>query len=265
MSQRPSEPVLAWLRQTLKAKGLNVAALAEASGQKRADVRQVLAEQAPLTVDQLIQWCRVMDVKVEDFGALSARLPPELAEAAQAEEDAIAAQADEDAEEAYGDDGDDADDAPSPGLLSFPGAAARAVAPVPPPPREPDDPRYVIDPFGVQAEQIIRLAFGMGVNFRFVADTAQLKNSGVPADVLRRFPEAMPIQLDAAYHRYNKPEYHEHGVSLMLSFDTVRSCFFPWSAIRQLVLAVDAPEPVSPEDPTPGEPPSGRPALRLVK
>ena len=225
MSQRPSEPILAWLRQTLKAKGLNVAALAEASGEKRADVRQVLAERAPLTVDQLMHWCRVMDVKMEDFGVLGARIPPELALAAQAEEDA-------------------ADTTESP---------------------EPDDPRYVIDPFGVQAEQIIRLAFGMGVNFRFVADTAQLKNSGVPADVLRRFPEAMPIQLDAAYHRYNKPEYHEHGVSLMLSFDTVRSCFFPWSAIRQLILAVDAPEPVSPDDSAPDEPPAGRPALRLVK
>lgn len=259
MSQRPSEPVLAWLRQTLKAKGLNVAALAEASGQKRADVRQVLAEQAPLTVDQLILWCRVMDVKIEDFGALGARLPTELAEAARAEED----EGEDDAEEQRG---DEADDAPSPGLLSFPGAAARSVAPAPPPPpREPDDARYVIDPFGVQAEQVIRLAFGMGINFRFVADTAQLKTSGVPADVLRRFPEAMPIQLDAAYHRYNKPEYHEQGVSMMLSFDTVRSCFFPWSSIRQIILAVDAPEPVSPADPTPDEPTPGRPALRLVK
>jgi hypothetical protein len=182
--------------------------------------------------------------------------------AAQAEEDAADTTESPEPDET---EGDDAEDAHSPGLLSFPGAAARAVAPAPPPPREPDDPRYVIDPFGVQAEQIIRLAFGMGVNFRFVADTAQLKNSGVPADVLRRFPEAMPIQLDAAYHRYNKPEYHEHGVSLMLSFDTVRSCFFPWSAIRQLILAVDAPEPVSPDDSTPDEPPAGRPALRLVK
>lgn len=259
MSQRPSEPILAWLRQTLKAKGLNVAALAEASGEKRADVRQVLAERAPLTVDQLMHWCRVMDVKIEDFGALGARIPPALAEAAQAEEDAAETTESDDVDDA------DADDESSPGLLSFPGAAARAVAPAPPPPREPDDPRYVIDPFGVQAEQIIRLAFGMGVNFRFVADTAQLKNSGVPPEVLRRFPEAMPIQLDAAYHRYNKPEYHEQGVSLMLSFDTVRSCFFPWSSIRQLILAVDAPEPVSPEDPTPDEPPAGRPALRLVK
>lgn len=262
MSQRPSEPILAWLRQTLKAKGLNVAALAEASGEKRADVRQVLAERAPLTVDQLMHWCRVMDVKMEDFGVLGARIPPELALAAQAEEDAAETSESTEPDET---EGDDAEDAHSPGLLSFPGAAARAVAPAPPPPREPDDPRYVIDPFGVQAEQIIRLAFGMGVNFRFVADTAQLKNSGVPADVLRRFPEAMPIQLDAAYHRYNKPEYHEHGVSLMLSFDTVRSCFFPWSAIRQLILAVDAPEPVSPDDSTPDEPPAGRPALRLVK
>lgn len=257
MSQRPSEPVLAWLRQTLKAKGLNVAALAEASGQKRAEVRQVLGEQAPLTVDQLILWCRVMDVKIEDFGALGARLPAELADAAQAEDD------ERDAAEPDDPTSDEADE--SPGLLSFPGAAARAVAPAPPPPKEPDDPRYVIDPFGIQAEQVIRLAFGMGINFRFVADTAQLKSSGVPADVLRRFPEAMPIQLDAAYHRYNKPEYHEQGVSMMLSFDTVRSCFFPWSSIRQIILSVDAPEPAAPADPPPDEAPSGRPALRLVK
>ncbi len=67
MAQRPSEPILEWLRNTLKAKNLNVAALAEKSRQKRSEVKRVLAGREPLTVDQLMTWTKALDLKMEEL------------------------------------------------------------------------------------------------------------------------------------------------------------------------------------------------------
>lgn len=250
MPARPSEPILAWLRNTLKAKGLNVAVLAEASGERRAEVRRVLAEQAPLTVDQLITWTQAMGVRVEDLAGLSAQVPGPLV----ADEDTPAAEPP--ADEAPADEA--RPERPAPATLGL--ASARA----PTPPAEPE--AYTVDLDGGQAEQAIRLAFAMGVDFLFVANSAQLQDSGVPQSTLARFPDRLPIKLDAKYHRHNKPEYSARDITLTLSFDTLRVCQFPWSAIEQVTWYCEAPPPVAPPPPEPPpEEARPRPALRLVK
>lgn len=75
MAQRPSEPILSWLRDTLKTKNLNVAALAEKSGDKRGDVKKVLAGREPLTVDQLMRWTQALDLSMEELVAVPTELP----------------------------------------------------------------------------------------------------------------------------------------------------------------------------------------------
>lgn len=193
MAQRPSEPILEWLRNTLKAKSLNVAALAQKSGGKRAEIKRVLAGREPLTVDQLMTWTKALDLKMEELVNV-----PELPE-----------------------------------------------APAVPVAADVDESRYLIDPYGLQGEQALRVAFAMGSDFTLLALTEQLKDSGVPASVLEnpRFGELVPIRLEAAFHSYNKPEYSTQGVSLTLSFDTIRECFFPWSAIVEVRYHIDAPAP----------------------
>jgi len=125
-----------------------------------------------------------------------------------------------------------------------------------------DDTRFVVDPFGMQAEQALKFAFAAGTDFSFVADTTQLQDSGVPQNVLSRFPQHLLIQLDAAYHAHNNPRFDERGVSLTLSFDTLYECSFPWSAVLEVRLRLEPPDALPPEEDEPEEP-SG-PTLRLV-
>ena len=212
MAKRPSEPVLAWFRSTLKAKGLNTAALARTVGEKKATVRNVLAGQEPLTVDQLMAWTQALELSLEDMVGVDSASLPEPVER----------------------------------------------APVP------DDQPVVLDPYGVQAEQAFRLAFGLSCYFAFVADTDQLGESGVPPDVLARFPERLVLRLDAAYHRHNAPRFDTHGVTLTLSFDALHTCTLPWASIQQVILDLVPPPPSAPE-PDPGQDEAeGRPVLRLV-
>jgi hypothetical protein len=129
----------------------------------------------------------------------------------------------------------------------------------------PDDQPVVLDPYGIQAEQAFRLAFGLGCDLTFVADTALLQDSGVPPDVLARFEERLVLRLDAAYHRHNAPEFDEHGVTMRLSFDALYTCTLPWAAIQQVILDLVPPPPAEPETvEVPNDAPSGRPTLRLV-
>ncbi|MBN1336090.1 MAG: helix-turn-helix transcriptional regulator [Deltaproteobacteria bacterium] len=112
------------------------------------------------------------------------------------------------------------------------------------------------DPDGIQAEQCLRLGFACGIDMLFHARTADLRTSGVPRAVLDRFPQRVPIRLEAAYHPYNRARYLPEGVELRLSFDGVYTCVFPWSAIEQVVFLPEP--PVAPAEPA--EPPR----LRLV-
>lgn len=229
MTQRPSEPILNWLRQTLQDKQMNVASLAQLTGEKRSTVRHVLGGQEPLTVDQLIGWTRALELKLEDFATM-----PLIEERVD----------------------------PAPSLTARPRLRSLAAAETP---DDPEDDPFTIDPYGNQAEQAIRLGFALGTNFTFVVDTTQIgDDSGVPAAIRGRFPERMPIQLDAAFHRFNEPIYDEHSLSITLSFGGTKTLAqFPWSSFLQVIYMVEAPpapEPKAPEPPT-----GGRPQLRLVK
>lgn len=123
----------------------------------------------------------------------------------------------------------------------------------------------MLSPYGLHAEQAIQMAFAMGVDFAFVSESAQLKESGVPPQVLARFPERMLIRLDAAYHKYNAPQYDDHGLTLTLSFDTIYTCVFPWSSVLQVTLYCEPPEPSAPSTPEPEPDEASRPTLRLIK
>lgn len=200
---------------------MNTAALARATGEKRAVVRNVLAGREPLTVDQLVTWGQALELKLEDLHNI--QLP------------------------------EDEPDKDSAGPTAL--RAARA----------PEEDRFEVDPYGLQAEQAIKLAFSMGVDFAFVADTSQLEDSGVPQATLDRFQDRLVIKLDAAYHRHNAPEFGGDGLTLVLSFDALYTCTFPWSAIVQVTYFVEPPppKPRKKKEPEPEE--KGRPVLRLVK
>ena len=137
------------------------------------------------------------------------------------------------------------------------------VAELPPTPvEEVPSENFELDPFGIQGEQAFRLGFALGVDFLFVAQASQLAESGIPQSVLEQWPDEIVLKLDAAYHRHNAPQFSEDGVSLNLSFDTVYSCFLPWSAIQKVVFNLEVPDPVAD---TPPEPAPPGPGLRLVK
>jgi transcriptional regulator with XRE-family HTH domain len=199
VSLRPSEPILSWLRNALKAKELNVAALAEKTGESRRDIKKVLSGREPLTVDQLMSWTKALELSMEELVSVPEELPE-----------------------------------PAPEMVV-------------------DDERFVVDPWGIQAEQSIRLGFAMGADFTILARTEELKDSGLPETTLANaaFAQVMPIRLEAAYHRYNKPDYDAQGVTLTLSFDTIRHCRFPWSSIVEVRFHVLPPEPSEPDDDEP--------------
>jgi hypothetical protein len=124
------------------------------------------------------------------------------------------------------------------------------------------DEAMTVDPYGIQGEQAFRLGFSLGVDFVFVADSSQLKESGIPDTVLANWPEELVLKLDAAFHRHNEPRFTPQGVGLRLSFDTLYDCFLPWSAITKVIFQLEAQAPAPQAEP---QPPSRGPGLRLVK
>lgn len=64
----PSEPLLHHLRQLLKSRGMNTAALATAAGLDRDRVRRVLGGRDPLTVDELIVLAQALNLQPADLG-----------------------------------------------------------------------------------------------------------------------------------------------------------------------------------------------------
>lgn len=228
MAVKQSEILLGKVREAIQKKGWNTAALAEAMGEDRKRVRAVLGGKEPLTVDDFARMVEALQMGPEDL-AVS---PEEAAGLAEK--------------------GGETREPTSPSMPRVtPAMAARA---------EEDEDEWKIDPDGPQAEQVFRMGFGLGLDMLFLSDTRQLKGSGIPAAVLARFPDKMPIKLDAAFHRHNRPRFLDEGLELRLSFDQVYTCLFPWSAIHQVTLFPEAPEE---EAPAPG--PSGRPTLTLVR
>lgn len=64
---RPSEPLLAWLRNTLKTKGLNTAHVAEAAKIDRSRVRKILSGAEDMTVDELMKLSDALELDPADL------------------------------------------------------------------------------------------------------------------------------------------------------------------------------------------------------
>ena len=118
------------------------------------------------------------------------------------------------------------------------------------------------DPLGNHAEQLISMGFALGCNMLLLCQTSLLEGSNIPKAVLERFKPRIPIQLEAQYHPYNKPQYYPEGLELRLSFDALYTCFFPWASIEQVSFfpQYDAPS----EDSEDSDTGPDRPTLRLV-
>jgi hypothetical protein len=121
------------------------------------------------------------------------------------------------------------------------------------------------NPMGIQAEQLIRLGFALGVDILFTAETKYLKESHVPESILKKFDPKMPIRLDAAYHHHYRPNYFDDGLEVRLSFDALYTCFFPWHSIDQVTCFVFEEEPESEKVVPLEEKTNPTPFLRVVK
>jgi hypothetical protein len=218
-----SSTLLGLVREALKRRGWNTAALATRMQRDRSALRSILGGQTPLLVDDFFEMVSVLELSPEELGiALPGGAVATGVEPAETPALRIAPVADEAASDAW-----------------------------------------TIDPDAPQAEQLIRAGFGLGVDMHLVAETAELAGSGIPKEVLAKYPERLPIRLDAAFHVYMRPRYLAEGVELRISFDRVCTCFFPWSSIRQISFYPEAPLPPR-EDESAGPSTPGRPVLKLV-
>lgn len=75
-----SEPLLRMLRDLMKRRGLNTAALAEAADLDRSRLRRILADREPMTVDELLRVGQALKVSPGDLGLPS---PEDFGEAAE--------------------------------------------------------------------------------------------------------------------------------------------------------------------------------------
>ena len=237
MSARPSEPLLAMLRQVAKNRGLNTAALAAAIKVDRAALKQILAGREPLTVDQLIGLAQVLELSPTELGAVNLPDPGEVAPASE----------------------------PGPGPAPARGGAMLAMVGRPGAEGAQADPiGAAADPDGNHAEQIIRLGLALGCDIHLVLVADQVQDSGVPRTVLSQFKDRLPIRLDAAFHRHHDLRFLAEGVCMTLSFDALYTCQFPWTSILQVTLFPLPPSPPEPEEEAeePAAPRRGH--LRLV-
>ena len=129
--------------------------------------------------------------------------------------------------------------------------------------------QLTVDPWGNQAEQILRLGFALGCDIHVALDSAQLAGSGAPESVLRRYPQKLPLHFEAAWHKHHAPSFAADGVTVRLSFDALYTCVLPWAAFHQITLfplpPSDAPEPPSEEAEPPAPGPRKGGHLRLVE
>jgi hypothetical protein len=131
------------------------------------------------------------------------------------------------------------------------------------------------DALGNLPRQVLQLGFALGIDLFVLLDVRQLAGSNVPPAVLQRFPDTLPIKLEARYHAHNRPRYRDDTLEIVLSFDALYTCTFPWTAFREVRFLLPeeplrvAPPTSGPETPAPPEPdpprPGGGPFLRVVK
>lgn len=81
---RPSEPLLAWLREMIDERGLNTAAVATRADLPRTRVRKLLSGKEPMLVDELLKISEALDLKPSDMGIPDADEIPEPSEEPEA-------------------------------------------------------------------------------------------------------------------------------------------------------------------------------------
>ncbi len=75
---RTSEPLLSWLRDQIKQRGLNRAGLAKKTGLERARVRKILAGAEPMTVDELMAITAALELDAAEMMQLPEAPPMEV-------------------------------------------------------------------------------------------------------------------------------------------------------------------------------------------
>jgi len=85
MADSPSEALLSWLRDLIKRKGLNTAAVAERAHLPRARVRKLLAGTEPMLVDELMMLSNALEIDPADMGLAEASAEAPALPAAPAE------------------------------------------------------------------------------------------------------------------------------------------------------------------------------------
>ena len=199
---RPSEPLLAWLRDLIASRKLNTAAVANRAKLPRARVRKLLTGKVPMTVDELLMISQALDLSPSDMGVA---MPSEMADS---EGDTVV---------------DDVADASDTLIDLLPDPEANRA--------------LYIDPFGNHHHQLFVVLFELGCDFAFLTETSQLVDSGIPAAVLEAHEgRPMLIRLQAAYHGYNNPRYEGDSVTLTLSFDALHECRFPWTSVVEVMV-----------------------------
>ncbi len=257
MAGRPSDPLLALLRRIAAERGLNTAALATAIGVERAHLKRVLSGREALTVDELIGLATTLELGPEDLGGVPIAGVAEgeaAGERAGGEEAPGSTDAEGDASDQGATGGRGADLS----MLPDRGPADAAADPI----------GAAANPYGNHAAQMLRLGLALGCDMHLALDSAMVQDSGAPRDVLARFPKALPIRLDAAYHRHHDLRFLPTCVRMTLSFDALYTCDFPWDAIQQVTLfplPPDLPEEPEEEDEPDQDTPRRGGFLRLVE
>lgn len=241
MPARPSEPLLVFLRDAIRRKGLSTVVLAEKLGRNRSELKRALSGSEPMTLDDLVVLSQALELTAAELGIGGASPPAEMPEVVPLRGGVRAA-----------------DEEDSSVVRPFGVAEDDEVEDTPP-----VDDVAGPDPLGNLAKQTLQFGYALGVDIFVVFDAKQLGESGVPVPVLKRFPEQFPVKFEARVHRLQRPVFGEDAFEVLLSFDRLYPCVFPWTAFRQVTFTLpeEAPEPA----PTPKPDPATRPTLRVVK
>ncbi len=199
MPNRPSEPLLALVREAIRKRGLTTSEVAERASIERGALKRRLSGSEDLTVDEFLRLAQALDLQQEVANLAGA--PPDT----------------------------------GPRTLRAVGPAVIDE----PPPFEPDrvfglDPYGNV---GKQlVEQGFALGLDMFVYFERARIENSGVPRAVLAD--KRFAEALPIRFEPRWHRHNAPEFHDEELVVRLSFDALYTCHFPWSSVRSVNFTV---------------------------
>lgn len=216
--QSPSQYILEGLLQALRAKQMSTGALAKQIGKSKKDIKAILSGQSPLTVDDLSAIGSALNLQDADLQRFM-QIPDDIEQIQLSNENE--------------------------GISLTESSVAQ------------NEENWTPNPLGTHSMQVLKLGFALGCNLFFVANTADLQDSGIPESVLKQYGDKLPIRLDADFFHHYKPEYFEDGLEIRLSFDAVYTCFFPWHVFEQITFFVA-------DDKAPEFPSSKGPTLRIV-